>query len=515
MQENRAVRHQGMNRRDLLRGAGGAMLLASLQLPLVRAATAATAEQAAIADLRAAMTGRVLEPAQGDYLAWSVSANTRFDSVLPLAVALCASEADVQACLKWATENAIPLAIRGGGHNYIGMSSTNGLLIVTRMMRQISMTEAGVATVQAGVLNGDLRRALVGGNWMLPVGTCPQVGATGLTLGGGIGINARWGGLTCDHLLSTRAISASGEALVIDSKTNPDLFWASQGGGGGNFALHTEMTYQLLEVPKTFSYFGLEFHGADASKRAYAALGRIIESAPNEFSASGFLRSSPASGKPNGSGGKLPEDRFPNMEVFGGFNGGKQDLADLIAPLLDLKPAVQTVESSDFWTAQSWLGDVVGPRHGWSDANRCMERALSEAEVDEMAALLLRAPYARSDLYTEFGLFAWVGGAVNNRAATDSAFPHRNASSILRVGARWNPDVPISAQLELNDWLDEAYGFVRKVGQAASYLNWPNERIADWKSAYYGPNLPRLVAVKQQYDSDNLFRSVQSVPVSM
>jgi berberine-like enzyme len=39
--------------------------------------------------------------------------------------------------------------------------------------------------------------------------------------------------------------------------------------------------------------------------------------------------------------------------------------------------------------------------------------------------------------------------------------------------------------------------------------------LPDYATAYWGDNLARLMAVKQHYDPDNLFRHAQSVPLSV
>ena len=82
-------------------------------------------------------------------------------------------------------------------------------------------------------------------------------------LGGGIGYNTHWAGLTCDHLTSTHVALASGEVVEADATNHPDLFWACRGGTGGNFGINTSFTFQLVEAPETVTYFRYDFRGAD------------------------------------------------------------------------------------------------------------------------------------------------------------------------------------------------------------------------------------------------------------
>jgi FAD/FMN-containing dehydrogenase len=479
---------------------------------MMEAIAAAESRSSLLGQLGSRLSGRLLRPTDPDYLAWALSANTRFDSVLPVAVALCASEADVRETLRAAALDGLPIAVRAGGHNYIGMSSTNGLLIVTRLMRAITVDEAtGRAVVGAGAINGELIRELRTGGWMLPIGTCPNVGVAGLTLGGGVGDNTRWAGLTCDHLVSTRAIDANGETLLVDARNNPDLYWASQGGGGGNFALHTDLTFQLLRAPPRVSYFAVEYSGRDASARALATLDGILHAAPDFFSAFAFIRTSPRTGQSEATPWQLDAKSFPNVEIVGSMLGTPAELRDLVMPLIDLGPAMQVFGEGTFWQAQDWLAVPPGMRHGWADVNRYMARPLAETEIDAMMELLLRAPYGRADRYVEFGLFGWAGGAVRKRGPTDSAYVHRNATNMLRAGASWNMGVPQADQLALSDWLDQAFDLMRGFAEPSSYMNWPSEKIKDWQAAYYGANLDRLRGIKRRYDPRNVFTSIQSI----
>jgi FAD/FMN-containing dehydrogenase len=51
------------------------------------------------------------------------------ENVRPAAIALCEDRADVVTCANWRRQEGVQPVVRGGGHNYIGASTTTGLLI--------------------------------------------------------------------------------------------------------------------------------------------------------------------------------------------------------------------------------------------------------------------------------------------------------------------------------------------------------------------------------------------------
>ena len=72
-----------------------------------------------------------MRPDQPDFAAQNLPANDVYASVTPLAIAMCADPADVATCVNWCRDEGIQPVVRGGGHNYIGASTTTGLLIKT------------------------------------------------------------------------------------------------------------------------------------------------------------------------------------------------------------------------------------------------------------------------------------------------------------------------------------------------------------------------------------------------
>jgi FAD/FMN-containing dehydrogenase len=63
------------------------------------------------------------------------------------------------------------------------------------------------------------------------LGQCPGVGASGVTLGGGLGWLSGRHGASCDNLRSAQVVAADARVLTAGAEQNPDLFWALRGAG--------------------------------------------------------------------------------------------------------------------------------------------------------------------------------------------------------------------------------------------------------------------------------------------
>ncbi len=57
-----------------------------------------------------------------------------------------------------------------------------------------------------------------------------------------MGLASRQLGLTCDTVSGLRIVTADGRIRHVDERTDPDLFWACRGGGGGNFGIVTSLS---------------------------------------------------------------------------------------------------------------------------------------------------------------------------------------------------------------------------------------------------------------------------------
>jgi len=461
----------------------------------------------AIEDLRARLGGSVLTPEDAAYATSGLTANTRYSGIRPALIAQCRDESDVATCVRWAVENGVQPVGRGGGHSYAGLSTTTGLLIDITALNKVTLDRSsGQAVVGGSAFNSDVLTATINSPFLLPGGTCLSVGTGGLVLGGGIGYNARWAGLTCDHLTASRIVVASGDLLEIDDSKDRDLFWACRGGTGGTFGINTEFTFQLIEVPATVTYFRYDFEGADDAAAVLAEFNRVCATGN-----SGINPSYMAQATPIGSAG--PRGAIACF-ARGQYVGPASELQDLLAPMLKAAtPTKSAVEERPFWDVQAnvWASENPTP-HAFGDHSRYAKDPVPDDAVAKMIDILAECPQRDDDNNGSIWSLGWVGGDVMNKPGrADTAYVHRGMSTLLRPTPVWAADAAQSVGDELLAWTEQVISVIDAHTPRESYQNFPNRAIKDPQQEYFAENLDRLTEVKTRHDPTNLFRNAQSV----
>ncbi|EUA54158.1 FAD binding domain protein [Mycobacterium intracellulare 1956] len=196
--------------------------------------------------LSTALGGKVLLPDSPQFASAKQVFNTNYNGSTPAAVVTPTSAADVQKAMAFAAAHNLKVAPRSGGHSYIGASTANGTMVLD--LRQLPGdanydAATGQVTVTPATSLYTMHRTLAAAGRGVPTGTCPSVGAAGHALGGGLGAQSRHAGLLCDQLTSASVVLPNGQAVTASAASNPDLFWALRGGGGGNFGVTTSLTF--------------------------------------------------------------------------------------------------------------------------------------------------------------------------------------------------------------------------------------------------------------------------------
>jgi FAD binding domain len=106
----------------------------------------------------------------------------------------------------------------------------------------------GLVTAGAGVSLRDVYQELANVGYAVPAGSCPTVGIAGHSFGGGYGLLTKSHGLTCDNLQQVTLIDAQASTLKATATSEPDLFWACRGGGGGSFCIATQFVLRIFPL---------------------------------------------------------------------------------------------------------------------------------------------------------------------------------------------------------------------------------------------------------------------------
>ena len=455
-------------------------------------ATDASAADPRLSTLDRALRGPLFRPGSSGY-ALGRPYNERFGGIHPLAVARPRDAADVRQLLLWSGRTGVPLAVRSGGHSYAGYSATRGVVVDLSTFNGISLDTNGNATIGAGSRVVDVFTRLNARGRAIPTGSCPTVGIGGLTLGGGFGLASRAWGMTCDNLVRVEIVTALGQIKVCDRTRNADLFWACRGGGGGNFGIVTRFVFRTHPVSRG-SYFiaTWPWSAVQEAVRRFQAWG---PHAPDGLGTICRLATGAAE---------------PSVQVFGQYLGSESALRTLVGAL---EPPKVTTGSATWLDLQlRWAGCLGSPL----PECRAFEPTRFAAGSDYVANALSAAGIAtmRDAIEARQGssgavLLDAYGGAVNRVAPAATAFVHRRELFSCQYFSAWSSS---AADASSGAWINGLRQAMRPFSSGQAYQNYIDPALSDWKQAYYGANLHRLMAVKRKYDPKNILRFAQSVP---
>ena len=137
----------------------------------------------------------------------------------PRFIVRCQDVADVIAAVRFAREDDLLLAIRGGGHNGGGLGSCdNGLVIDLSRLKGVRVDPVKKRVrVGGGCTWGDVDHATHAFGMATPSGIISTTGVGGLTLGGGVGHLTRRCGLTIDNLVEADLVLADGSFVTVNA----------------------------------------------------------------------------------------------------------------------------------------------------------------------------------------------------------------------------------------------------------------------------------------------------------
>ena len=454
-----------------------------------------------VASLGSRMRGRLVTPVDGDYdmarLVWNGMVDKR-----PALIARCAGVADVIACVQFARQENLLLAVRGGGHNVAGVAvCDSGLVIDLSPMRGVRVDPAArTVRAQGGVTIGDLDHETQAFGLAVPMGVVTATGIAGLTLGGGLGWTRRKYGLSCDNLLSADVVTADGQLVMASPDTEPELFWALQ-GGGGNFGVVTSFDFRAHSMgPDVF--LAVVFHASTDAAEGLRFYRDWAPAAPNEVSAFAVLWHGPEIEE-------IPaEHRGQPVLVFAVMHCGDpaegeaalRPLREFGTPIADLSGTMPYLEAQRFFDADYPAHEL---RYYWKS------QYLNELP-DDLIHTLIRLNEVSPSHHSTID-FWQLGGAMSRLADDASAFGDRSAPFLIGIEANWDSPDHDDACI---GWAREVFRDLGPFSTGREYVNFPglyedNQRMVQ---DTFGGNLDRLRRVKNRYDPTNLFRLNHNIP---
>ncbi|MGK9334935.1 FAD-binding oxidoreductase [Sinorhizobium meliloti] len=452
---------------------------------------------AAIDAFAARLRGRVLIATDAAY----DEARTIWNGMIdrrPGLIVQCAGAADVVNAVRFAAENRLLVAVRGGGHNIAGNAVCDGGMVIDLTPMKSVRVDATTKTawVEPGATLADLDVETQAFRLALPTGINSTTGIAGLTLGGGFGWITRKFGLTIDNLLSADVVTASGELVRASPTEHRDLFWAIR-GGGGNFGVVTAFEFRLHELgPDVLS--GLVVHPFAEAESVLQQYRQALENAPDELTCWVVMRQAPP----------LPfiPAEWHGKEVVvlamcycGDLEAGEKAVAELRAIG---NPIADVVSPHPFVGWQQAFDPLLAPgaRNYWK-SHDFME--LSDQAIGILTESIRQLPGPECEVF-----IAHVGGAAGRVAAEETAFPQRNSHFVINVHGRWRDAAMDQACI---DWARHLFEAAKPYAAGTAYVNFMPEDELDRVEAAYGANYGRLVEVKRHYDPLNLFRMNQNV----
>ncbi|MCH8867817.1 MAG: FAD-binding oxidoreductase [Proteobacteria bacterium] len=434
-------------------------------------------ETVAIGELADSLSGNLYLQADEGYAAAKRVWNGMFDQKQPAMVVQCLSTDDVVNAVDFARERNLLVSVKGGGYSYPGKcTSDGGMMIDLSQMSAVDVDADGMrARVDGGALLSHLDTATLQHNLLTTTGVVSHTGVGGFTLGGGMGRTDRMMGLAIDNLLSATVVTASGDVVHASEEENDDLFWGLR-GGGGNFGVVTEFVYRLHPFNPTIFGGGLIY---DVDKDFLEFYAELLDTAPDEANIEpAFV--------PGEDGNMIAS---VSVTWGGDHAAGEKALASMLA-----FPGLKGGElgPKSYQAIQTQLDGVYA--HGG-------QNYLKSGFLNELTPEVIEIMVDFVNRGSTVSWFQHLGGATSRVAPDATAFAHRKVA--VNFGIEYSSQDP--AQNEAGIAAVREFYYALEPHMAGFYTNLHDDtEKKTWGN--YGPNYPRLVELKNQYDPTNLFR---------
>ncbi|KAJ5459900.1 uncharacterized protein N7458_001452 [Penicillium daleae] len=429
--------------------------------------------------------------------------------------------AQIQLAVNFARNAGLRLVVKNTGHDFSGKSTGAGALgIWTHHLKEIDYIAnyktssyqgpavkmgAGVQAFEIYEKANELGFSVVGGEGKT-VGV-----AGGYVLGGGHSPLSSIYGLAADQVLAMEVVLANGRFVTVTEESDPDLFWAIRGGGGGTFGIVTSVISRVHpKVGVTVSTFSFST-GADVSADTFWA------------------------------GVRAYMERFPAHADAGTYayfwilNTGTDSFVFLMNPFFAVNHTLAEYNAlvQPWYDELSDLGISITPNSnyydnfydGWS-AGFPLETVAASVMLTG-SRLFPRENFVNETLFnTTFDTLrstisdGYAILAFNLKAELVDGYPDNAANPAFRntlmhaiTSTSWDSDATNAEILDTMDYFTNTIlGKWRATcPDSGAYMSESDIQEPNFQQAFYGSNYARLYKLKQLYDPSSLFYAPTAV----
>ncbi|KAF2231815.1 hypothetical protein EV356DRAFT_578880 [Viridothelium virens] len=462
------------------------------------------------------------------------------------------SSKDVQIAVNFAREHNVRFSVLNSGHDFLGRNDApSGLNLDVSQLGGIRVSQSFTATTRgvpspdpsgqtenitllpgqqaavtfgAGVSTQDLNDALAASNLFTMGAAHGEVRvAGGYAQTAGHGPFTTFYGLGADNALEYKIVTADGTLKVANNVSNPDLFWALRGGGGGTFGVVTEATVKAYPSPNiTTTFWFINATDPSSTDGLYDAAAYLHSQFP-ELVNKGVL----------GYYYIYPEAMQGIFLTHGDRSGAAYANAtwDPILNKMQSYPGLTKIISTsmDAPSYKDWFGATFGPAESMGDMGMGPDE--NSEPVKRAIRQVMGQHFTKRDPIDGFAVANGIT-PLDSRLLDEQALTSPNLASALKAampmitygqlrgnlvsgGKVFTPDEPTSVTPAWRTSYVHLIGSgignftVNPLRQLApgtgAYANEASAQNPDYKEAFWGVNYARLSTIKTKYDPTTLF----------
>ncbi|KAK4158652.1 FAD binding domain-containing protein [Cladorrhinum sp. PSN259] len=316
-------------------------------------------------------------------------------------------------------------------------------------------------------------------------------------------------GMAADHVLSIQVVTADGKFITADAKQSSDLFWALRGGGAGTFGVVTSMVVKAFPKIRTTTLTYNMTTGGDFSKEKLWAAQRAYIDGFEKYADLGYysyywIR-------------HVSGQLYHDMTSMVAPNTTEDEFRASMAPLwakweeigVPFTPVIRELDNfSDAW-------ELAFPHEVWTWTMRQASRFVPRAVLadPQKRAAMVDAIKSVSDEGSNILLFnirnpPWSAQIDN---AVNPAWRDVLMFAIMFVNWNVTDPAPYVTQLSRNLTYEWNLRWKALTPGSGTYMSESDYIEPDWQENFHGSKYPRLLSIKQKWDSEDVFYATNSV----